>query len=92
MGIMVTYLAGVNHRPGARARLALLLSGEQLTLVPEPDNAYDKNAIAVYDGDMHLGYVPAIDAPAVKKALQTLQVIAIYTGRVSSTEITIKWE
>jgi hypothetical protein len=50
MAEMLTYLAGVAHRPGASGRLAKLIPGEELSLRPEPTNAYDKNAVAVHDG------------------------------------------
>ena len=33
--------------------------GNQLYLMPEPDNAYDHNAIAVYKGQQKIGYVKA---------------------------------
>lgn len=32
--------------------------GERLTLVPEPTNPYDENAIKILHGDIFLGYVP----------------------------------
>ena len=92
MVTMVTYVAGVNHRPGARMRLASLLPGEGLFLMREPTNAYDKNAVAVYEGDMHVGYVPAADAPAVSKALLAgLVVVARYRGQPATTSIEIHW-
>jgi hypothetical protein len=92
MSKMVTYIAGVNHRPGARQRLAGLLPGECLLPAREPDNAYDKNAVALYDGDLHVGYVPAADAPAVAKALtQGLNVRVAYKGAPSTTTIEITW-
>jgi hypothetical protein len=90
-GQLMTYLAGVAHRPGARERLARLIHGEELTLIREPENPFDKNAVAVYDGDLHLGYVPAADAPAVVRALQSLPVHAIYLGAPATTTILISW-
>jgi hypothetical protein len=93
MASMVTYLAGVGYRPGARERLGALVAGEVLRLVPEPTNPHDRNAVAVYDGDLHLGYVPKVDAPAVKKALAVgLDVTAVYSGKTMLAEIIIKWE
>jgi hypothetical protein len=92
MATMVTYIAGVNHRPGARMRLASLLPGEQLILKREPENAYDKNAVAVYEGEMHVGYIPAVDAPAITKALLLgLAVTAVYRGRPATTSIEVQW-
>lgn len=93
MAKMVTYLAGVNFRPGARERLAELIPGEGLDLRREPENPYDRNAVAVYDGEQHLGYVPRADALAVSTALRLGHLTtATYTALVSTTEITIMWE
>lgn len=94
MVTMLTYTAGVAYRPGSRERLASLIPGEALILMREPSNLYDKNAVAVYDGGMHLGYVPAVDAPAVVKALAELgpgRVKCTYVGSPSSTTISITW-
>lgn len=44
----------------------LLKPNEPLELIPEPDNAYDKNALAVYYGNIHLGYVPNIGITCTK--------------------------
>ena len=71
MARMLTHIAGVNHRPGAREHIPKLLDGEGLTLVREPRNRFDRNAVAVYDGRLQLGYVPAVDAPAVARALDS---------------------
>lgn len=92
MAKMITYIAGVNHRPGARERLAALPRNQPLNLVPEPLNIYDKNAVAVYHGGVHLGYVPAADAITVSTALRARLVpIVSLTRESSTTEITIRW-
>lgn len=94
MVTMLTYLAGMNYRPGARERVNSLLPGEQFKLCHEPTNLYDKNAVAVYDGSLHVGYVPKADAPAVVKALAELgpeRVRCTYKGHPSSTTIQITW-
>lgn len=41
-------LVGMHFRPPAKALLAALPSDHPLELVPEPENPYDQNAIAVY--------------------------------------------
>lgn len=35
-----------------------LKRGDQLTLVPEPNNEHDSEAIAIYHGKTKLGYIP----------------------------------
>ena len=39
-----------------------LTEGDEVTLVPEPTNAYDPNAIKVMFKDVHIGYVDAVEA------------------------------
>lgn len=50
-------VAGIKFRLAAFA-LADVNYGDKLTLKPEPTNEHDKNAIAVYKGEHHIGYVP----------------------------------
>jgi hypothetical protein len=57
-----SWIAGLRH-PGPdgtnRAKYCLgLRAGEQLDLVPEPENPYDQNAVAIKHKGWHLGYVP----------------------------------
>jgi HIRAN domain len=58
--IRVINVAGVSYRAGALQDDAFS-PGRRLTLVPEPDNEHDPNAIGVWDGDRRVqaGYVPA---------------------------------
>jgi hypothetical protein len=53
-------VAGVSHRAEALQQKGLS-PGEQIILRPEPTNAYDENAVAVWDnsGTVQVGYVPA---------------------------------
>ena len=53
-----TYIAGVKFRKGAREHLDKLEPGEALDFRREPENKFDKNAIAVWHGEQQLGYVP----------------------------------
>lgn len=54
-------LAGVTFE-NRQETIARLSSGEPCQLIPEPENQFDKNAIAVFvtlDGEpAHIGYVP----------------------------------
>jgi HIRAN domain len=40
-------------------------SGTTITLVREPDNPHDKNAVAVWIGTTHVGYLPSKDNPPI---------------------------
>jgi hypothetical protein len=73
-----TTIVGTKYRGrGAVVALGQLRKGEALELRREPDNPHDSNAVAVYHGSDHLGYVPrtsnivlaaAIDAGALFSA------------------------
>jgi hypothetical protein len=50
-------IVGMNWRK-AEAFVAGLPEGEVLTLVRDPRNEHDKNAVAVFCGSRHIGYLP----------------------------------
>ena len=58
--IRVVNVAGVSYRADALQDEAFA-PGRRLTLVPEPDNEYDPNAVGVWDADRRVqaGYLPA---------------------------------
>lgn len=39
--------------------------GDSVRIVPEPSNPYDKDALAVYWNNRHIGYIPRINIPGV---------------------------
>ena len=51
------YIAGMRYWDGAFI-VGELKPGENLTLVPEPQNPHDCDAVAIYWEDTKLGYVP----------------------------------
>ena len=65
--LLVVKLAGSSHRLEALQDDAFA-PGRRLALVPEPDNAHDPNAVAIWDRDRRLqgGYVPATFAPELR--------------------------
>jgi hypothetical protein len=65
-GLIVSHVAGANHRPDALTSDDAA-PGRPLTLRPEPENAYDPNAVAVLlaSGEA-VGYVPRDIAPVVR--------------------------
>ena len=82
--IRVIKLAGVSYRLDALQDEAFA-PGKRLTLVPEPDNEHDPNAIGVWDADrrLHGGYVPAeIAAGLDAEAWQAVSLLEFFdTGR-----------
>lgn len=51
-------IAGMPHR---KPDLSVLSIGTEVTLVAEPHNAFDPNAIKVMHNGVHLGYIPKTD-------------------------------
>ena len=53
------YVAGVQFRKDWQDNLATVRTEEELQLIPEPTNKYDKNAVQILSSkDIFLGYVP----------------------------------
>ncbi len=72
MAIMKTNIAGSCFHKGADQALAKLKGGDELLLLREPNNEFDRNAVAVVGRDgLKLGYVPRFNAPAVAKVLDS---------------------
>lgn len=51
------HLAGFGHTEGYLV-LDQMKSGDKLMMVREDENKYDHNAIALFYGDLHVGYIP----------------------------------
>jgi hypothetical protein len=69
-GILVCKVAGVTHHEGMQADDAG--PGRPFALVPEPENPYDPNAVAIWDAGrkVQVGYVPRDLARTVSSALE----------------------
>jgi hypothetical protein len=51
-------IVGMKHR-GSEALVASLPKGEPLTLIREPSNKFDRNAVQIWAQSKHIGYVRA---------------------------------
>ena len=51
---------------------------------PEPENKYDKNAIAVFVGGIHAGYVPAA------MCIEFGEFLAAHPDLIATAEITVR--
>jgi hypothetical protein len=73
-------VAGTSHRLDALQHPDFA-PGKFLSLVPEPKNPYDPNAVAVYNQDrsLHIGYVPKEQAEEISKELNTGQRIICFS-------------
>ncbi len=71
--LWVVPVAGASYRGEALADEAFA-PGRRLSLVPEPENPHDRNAIGVWDEARRLqaGYVPAEVAPEIPAGTQAL--------------------
>ena len=53
-----TAIVGIKFHQGAADKLNAALVGSHVTLVRQPDNPHDHNAIGCYVGDLLCGYIP----------------------------------
>jgi len=64
---------GVRHVPGASAAIEMLTVGDQLAVLPDPQNPADAQAVLLRDGDFHLlGWVPRYLTELVHTPLKRL--------------------
>lgn len=72
-------------RPGQEKKgieiIPTLKKGQELKLVPEPENKFDPNAIAVYYENLHLGYIPKETAKSMKYEMERND--AMYICKIS---------
>lgn len=66
---ITSLLVGSHFRPPAKALLSALPSGLGLLLVPEPENPYDEDAIAVYLDPQTLAELPEANQELLAEAL-----------------------
>lgn len=63
------FVAGFQHYEGPSI-IENMAVGEQLQLSEQPDNKYDKFAVAILRKDVMIGYVPRTDNKHVSRLLQ----------------------
>jgi hypothetical protein len=74
-------LVGMKHR-GTEALVASLPQGEPLTLIREPDNKFDPNAVQVWARGLHVGY---ISAKQVKPLAMAMDAAALWAPQWRAT-------
>jgi hypothetical protein len=88
----VTDLAGISHKNLPKGSVKI---GDILTVKKEPSNPFDKKAVAVYKGDLHLGYIKQIHKWAFlhKKAkVPTLKVKGVdENGKIKQIFVSVKF-
>lgn len=68
------------HSGGRAVYEYRLKRGSKVSLVPEPENPHDPNAIAVYVDDVHIGYIPAVDCTEVHQLLSGEHTVSAYVA------------
>lgn len=67
-------IAGIPHR---KPDLSVLHIGDPVTLIPEPTNAYDPNAIKVLSAaGVHLGYIPKTDT-SFARGVEKMKIVRV---------------
>jgi hypothetical protein len=74
-------LAGFRHHE-AKAVLPMMKPGDALSLVREPDNSYDANAVRVEWQGRKLGYVPRRENSALAWAMDRGQAVSARVSRL----------
>jgi hypothetical protein len=70
MTVFITSIVGTRFcDPSAVTLVGALPKGSTVLLRRERDNTHDRNAIRIYYGDTHIGYIPAIDAADIAPVL-----------------------
>lgn len=77
MNPITTKIAGIPHR---NPDLSVLKVGDEVQLIPEPDNKFDPNAIKVMHNGVHLGYIPRTDT-GFAKDFPTLFIMEVVPSR-----------
>ncbi len=65
-------VVGGQEYHSAELQLHTFAPGHEVLLVPEPDNPYDSNAVAVYDrqGNFQAGYIPREEAASIQHEIR----------------------
>ncbi len=70
-----------------------IISGNVVRIVFENDNPHDCNAVAVYAYNLKIGYIPAYDAPTVRKMIKPVVSLRLYYyNNKYRAEITIEYK
>lgn len=87
--LFYTHVAGTAYVEGIEELEPHLKVDDKLDFFREPDNAYDKRAIVIRNGDgIKIGYIPRIDNVIFSRLMDAGKLLF---GRISSKESSGKW-
>lgn len=70
-----------------------IISGNVVRIAFENDNPHDFNAVSVYAYNLKIGYIPASDAPTVRKMIKPVVSLRLYYyNNKYRAEITIEYK
>ena len=70
-----------------------IISGNVVRIALENDNPHDCNAVSVYAYNLKIGYIPASDAPTVRKMIKPVVSLRLYYyNNKYRAEITIEYK
>lgn len=84
MGVYRSAIVGLSYDPSRAQAAANLQVGQAVDLVRDYDNVHDDNAVAVFDRNRMLGYIPARHAIWVSEIIDEERAVA---ARVTAVEL-----
>lgn len=87
-------VVGISQNCGGRFKdvMSHLHEDSLLLLLPEPENKYDKNAIAVYDSEGKIGYVAAKETASIRSSLCEFGYTECYVMRKFKNSLLVQLE
>lgn len=94
--LLSDYVAGTPHRvkDGSLTDPFRLAAGDEMTLVPDPNNPFDPNAIKVIhkSTEQDCGFVPAVATPVLHAAFARGDDLEVRILDVNFTDSKRKWK
>lgn len=80
-------VSGIRHVPGAAETVAGLQPGDELRIVPEPDNEYDPRALLLDAQGVHVGWIPSFLLDEVHKWREGGRAVHCVVERANGTDV-----
>src|ERR1044072_2420747 len=91
-GILILPVVGCQFRKESCDAMTVDTECEgKLTLVPEPENVHDANAVAVFYCDKHVGYVAATDTELAHWVIDQRQPYKLKIANAKFEKDSLKW-